>query len=90
MGVDDMTLVIPEPGGSTAAGFAYTIRFLRDWEYGITSHQGEQLPISYNGTDTQPFELEQDSYGGDTKKANSIRNRIMVFFSFAHKHKLLA
>jgi hypothetical protein len=80
-------MVISEPGGSTTAGIAYTIRFLKDWEYGITTHQGEQLPLSYNGTDTLPFELEQ---GSDIKKPDSIRNRIMEIISFAHKHKLLA
>jgi len=80
-------MVITEPGGSSTAGIAYTIRFLKDWEFGITSHQGEQLPLSYNGTDTLPYEMDPSS---DTKKPNSVRNRIIEVIAFAHKHKLLA
>ena len=42
----DMVHVITEPDGSTTAGISYTIQFLKDWDYGVTSHQGEKLPLS--------------------------------------------
>ena len=80
-------ITISEPSTSTTGGIAYTIRFLKDWEYGITKHQGEALPLSYDGSDTFPFETSGDDNG---KVTGSIRNRIMAVISFAHKHKLLA
>ena len=90
-------MVITEPDESTSAGISYTIRFLKDWEYGVTSHQGEKLPLSYDGTDTLAFELEtqrnaRSAYktADSKKKTNSIRHRIMEVISFAHQHKLLA
>ena len=53
-------ITISEPSASTAGGIAYTIRFLKDWEYGITKHQGEALPLSYDGSDTFQFETTGD------------------------------
>ena len=49
--------------------------------------QGEALPLSYDGSDTFPFETTGDD---NSKAAGSIRNRILAVISFAHEHKLLA
>ena len=67
-------IAISQPSASTAGGIAYTIRFLKDWEYGITKHQGEALPLSYDGSDTIPFETTGDD---NSKATGSIRNRIL-------------